>query len=109
MIIWRIVKPLLIVGGVVFWIWAAVWISNQRRSATITGYVVDAQSGKRVPNAKVVVTTWYYGFWDSSPTNYGTLTDAEGNFEIHVNPGYWIAGIDVAASTPEDKYALHGA
>jgi len=103
---WRIIQPLLIVGGLVFWVWVAVWISHQRRTATITGYVVDAQSGERVPNAKVVVSTWYYGLWDSNPTNYGTMTDAQGEFRIRVSPGYWIAWIDVAASTPDDKYAF---
>jgi len=105
---WRIIKPLLIVGGLVFWVWAAIWISHQRRNATITGYVVDAQSGQRVPNAKVVVSTWYYGLWDSNPTNCGTLTDGQGEFRTRVSPGYWIAWIDVAASTPDNKYAFQG-
>jgi hypothetical protein len=104
---WGIMKPLLIVGGLVFWVWAAIWISHQRRNATITGYVVDAQSGQPVPNAKVVVSTWYYGLF-SNPTNYGTLTDGQGEFRIRVSPGYWIAWIDVAASTPDNKYAFQG-
>ena len=106
-IVWRIVRFFLMAGGLVFWSWLALWVLRQETEVTVIGSVVDAQTGKRVPNAKVVVSTWHYSLSDSSPTNYGTLTNAEGEFRIHANPGYWIAWFDVSASTPDNKYVQY--
>lgn len=101
---WRVTKYILIVSGVIFWICVGPWVSHQRRWMTVRGHVEDAQSGERVANAKVIVTAWDYGIWDASPTNYGTLTNAQGEFRVWVHPGHWIARIDVATCTPVGKY-----
>ena len=78
-----------------------------RGRAIATGIVVDLDSGEPVENAKVIVTTWRrYLVSVGSPKSFGTTTDVQGQFHVDVVPGYWISHIDVAASTPDDKYAF---
>jgi hypothetical protein len=74
-----------------------IWLSQQKKSVEYTGTVIDSETGLAVPNAKVVLSTWYYGFFDSNPTHIGTFTDEAGYFTIRASPGYWIDDVDLSA------------
>lgn len=90
--------------GLIVVLCAATGCLALRRTATVSGVVVDMHSGKPISDAKVVLTTWHAGIWHSSPENFGTLTDDDGTFSFCERPGYRIQRIDLAASTPDDKY-----
>jgi hypothetical protein len=81
-----------------------VWASNQKKDVHYWGVVVDSETGQPVPNAKVVLTTWYYGFWDSNPTHVGTVTDQSGRFAIGSSPGYWIDQVNLSAASPDSRF-----
>jgi hypothetical protein len=95
---------LLILLLLTFLLFASTGCFALRRTANISGSVIDMQSGKPVPNAKVVLTTWYWGIWNSRPDNYGTVTDSNGHFSFFEKPGYGIDRFDLAALSPDNKY-----
>ncbi|MFC7339579.1 carboxypeptidase-like regulatory domain-containing protein [Haloferula chungangensis] len=80
------------------------WLGQQKKSVGYEGVVVDSATGQPVPNAKVILSTWDYGFWDSNPTHVGTLSDDAGRFTIAATPGYWIDNVDLSASSPESRF-----
>lgn len=99
-------KVLTLAIGIVGWVVGITWVTHQKREITVEGRVLDSISGLPVSEAKVVVSTWDYGIFDSNPRNFGTTTDSEGNFEIHADPNFWIRRIDIAASGPTDKMGI---
>ena len=103
-IIRTIVLTLLIVGGIIFWIRIGILVAQQTKTLNVTGHVEDSATGARIPNAKVIATAWDYGIWDASPHKYGITTDSNGQFTITAHMNFWIARIDVYASSPDNRY-----
>ncbi len=96
-------KILLTIVGVGF-LAVSFWLSQQKKSVAYEGIVIDSATGQPVPDAKVVLSTWYYGFWDSNPSHVGTFTNEAGRFTIEASPGYWIDNVDLSASSPESRF-----
>lgn len=100
-------KLVLALTGVALFV-LVIWLFQQKKTVTYSGLVVDHETGHPVPNAKVVLSTWHHGIMDSSPVNVGTFTDENGRFTVSASPDYWIARVDLAASSPESLYChLH--
>jgi hypothetical protein len=102
--VWRCVRVLLIIGGIAFYVGVCIWASQFNTSFEITGHVEDADTGQRVPNAKVIVAAWKWWGFDANPHKFGTTTDENGNFRISASPGFIVTWRDVMASAPTGKY-----
>lgn len=103
-IIRKTILTVLIVSGIIFWIRIGILVGQQTKTLHVTGHVEDSKTGARIHNAKVIATAWDYGVWDASPHKYGTLTDSNGQFTITAPMDFWIARIDVYASSPDNRY-----
>jgi hypothetical protein len=80
------------------------FLGQYGKTVKFKGVVVDAETGFAVSDAKVVLSTWYFGIFDSNPTSVGAIADKNGKFSIEASPGYWIANVDLQASSPLNKY-----
>lgn len=96
-------KILLALGGIAI-VTATIWLSRQKKNVEYEGVVLNSVTGQPVPHAKVVLSTWNYGFWDSNPTHVGMLADESGRFQIEASPGYWIDNVDLSASSPQSRF-----
>lgn len=103
-ILGKAILIMLILGGIVFWMRIGVIAASQTKTMHVTGHVEDARTGERIHNAKVIATAWDYGVWDASPHKYGTLADSNGQFTITATTDFWIARVDICASSPNNRY-----
>ena len=105
-IVWRIVHILLLGGGIIFYVGLTLWALSFETSFDIKGTVVDADTGRPVSRAKVIVAAWHSpSLFTAGPHKFGTVTDEKGNFLIAVWPGFVVAWRDVMALSPDNQYA----
>lgn len=78
------------------------------RTVELSGTVVYADSGLRVPQAHVIVELWDVGI-KSYSTCYGVVADDQGNFKIsYRSPKLLRRQLSILASAPNDDYGVLG-
>jgi hypothetical protein len=75
------------------------------RTLRVSGVVLEGDTDKPVPNAKVIVTVWNRGFLESSPTQFMMLTDTVGKFSIKRSFPFLIREMSIVVCSPDNHLA----
>ena len=74
------------------------------RHLEVIGLVVDMKSDQPVKKAKVIVSAWDYGWFDTNPRKFGFMTNSEGRFCCVEEFNFLIRKINVEVCTPSNEY-----
>ncbi|MCG8449808.1 MAG: hypothetical protein MI725_09550 [Pirellulales bacterium] len=73
----------------------------------VSGIVLDTQTNEPVADAKVIVSAWNHGMFDSNPRKFLTRTNELGRFQLNKKLDFRIAEIDIEAIAPDNRYGSH--
>ena len=86
-------------------LYAIACLGPWAKTLDVSGVIMEGDTKRPVPRAKVIITAWNHGIWDSHPTRFLLHTDDLGRFAFRRSFTFRIRRIGIAACSPSNKYA----